>query len=222
MDTLSTWPKLSSASTTPLGAGPRPAPRGLPSGARHTTCSSVTGTRRRPSRPLPRPRESRRRPSTASSGARRRSPRNSSMSRSRATKIRCPSPSGRGSHACSTPTSPGRNASAAMRTRAGGFWPAPARRSRSCAAARTATPSWLSCGPPTRPNGARWWLSVVEAAADDADLRTGLDRARAADVLYALHGPELFHALVHEAGWDLDTYEAWLGTTFCESLLAKA
>ena len=61
---------------------------------------------------------------------------------------------------------------------------------------------------------------VLDAVQADAPLRPELEGDRAVDVLYALHGPETFHLLVHESGWDLDEYEAWLADTFCAALLA--
>lgn len=61
---------------------------------------------------------------------------------------------------------------------------------------------------------------ILDAALADTELRPGLDRDEANDVLWVLHGPELFHLLTVDCGWSADRYEAWLADAFCEQLLA--
>ena len=61
---------------------------------------------------------------------------------------------------------------------------------------------------------------MLDAALTDGELRAGLDHERAVDLLWVLHGPELFHQLTVDCRWDPDTYERWLADTLCEQLLA--
>ena len=60
---------------------------------------------------------------------------------------------------------------------------------------------------------------VVDAVAADSPLR--VDRGTAIDLLWLLHGPEPFHALVIESRWDLHAYETWLADAICEQLLVR-
>ncbi len=55
--------------------------------------------------------------------------------------------------------------------------------------------------------------------ADRFGLRPGLDVPAAADVLWALTGPDLADRLVHRRGWGWDRFEAWLGSTMADALL---
>ena len=41
-------------------------------------------------------------------------------------------------------------------------------------------------------------------------LRDGLDRKRAADILWALTGPAVYSVFVREAGWTPRAFERWL------------
>lgn len=60
---------------------------------------------------------------------------------------------------------------------------------------------------------------ILDAALADSGLRPGLERAEAEDLLWMLHGPEVFHMLTVDCGWDADRFESWLADTFCEQLL---
>ncbi|MCO5176635.1 MAG: TetR/AcrR family transcriptional regulator [Thermomicrobiales bacterium] len=51
---------------------------------------------------------------------------------------------------------------------------------------------------------------AVDSLAAAGDLRAGVDTERAADVLYALMGSEVYRALVNERGWTRKQYEEWL------------
>lgn len=62
--------------------------------------------------------------------------------------------------------------------------------------------------------------SVVDAVRSVGDLRPGLTRQAAIDVLWLLNGPAVFGHLVRRAGWSLDRYEAWLGDAMVRELLA--
>jgi AcrR family transcriptional regulator len=50
-------------------------------------------------------------------------------------------------------------------------------------------------------------------------LRSGLDEASAADVLWALTAPDLADRLVYRRGWGWDRFEQWLGTAMADALL---
>ena len=63
---------------------------------------------------------------------------------------------------------------------------------------------------------------ILDAALTAGELRSGLDHQRAVDLLWVLHGPELFRQLTVDCGWDPDTYEGWLADTMCEQILAPA
>lgn len=60
---------------------------------------------------------------------------------------------------------------------------------------------------------------ILDAVLVDSGLRTGVSRDEAVDLLWVLHGPEMFHLLTVECGWTSDRYESWLADTFCEQLL---
>ena len=66
--------------------------------------------------------------------------------------------------------------------------------------------------------GRRAALDRVVGGMDGA-LRPGLDPARAAAVLRALCGAEVYRELVGQSGWSPDEYEAWLSETLEEQLL---
>lgn len=61
--------------------------------------------------------------------------------------------------------------------------------------------------------------TIVDRVLESDELRPGLRRAQAIDIVYLLHSPEVFNTLVEESGWSLDDYETWLGHSFCEQLL---
>jgi AcrR family transcriptional regulator len=60
---------------------------------------------------------------------------------------------------------------------------------------------------------------ILDAVLADSSLRDDRTREEAADLLWVLHGPEMFHFLTVDCGWGADRYEAWLGDAFCEQLL---
>jgi AcrR family transcriptional regulator len=68
--------------------------------------------------------------------------------------------------------------------------------------------------------GRRAALDRVVGGMDGA-LRPGLDPARAAAVLRALCGAEVYRELVAQSGWSPDEYEAWLYETLEEQLLPR-
>jgi AcrR family transcriptional regulator len=63
--------------------------------------------------------------------------------------------------------------------------------------------------------------SIVDALADKHALAPGLDAARAADILWTLNHPDLWHLLVGERGWSADEYERWFGDAVCAQLLGR-
>ena len=58
----------------------------------------------------------------------------------------------------------------------------------------------------------------IDALFDARRARKGLTREAAATVLWMFTSRELYHKLVHEAGWTTDAYQAWLETTLVEAL----
>jgi AcrR family transcriptional regulator len=60
---------------------------------------------------------------------------------------------------------------------------------------------------------------VIDRPLLTAALRTDLDPASAADVLWTLNDPALRLALVTERGWSPAGFERWLGATMCRELL---
>lgn len=60
---------------------------------------------------------------------------------------------------------------------------------------------------------------VLDAGLADAVLRPGLERDEAIDLLWLLHGPEVFHHLTVDCGWSADRYERWLADAMCEQVL---
>jgi AcrR family transcriptional regulator len=63
---------------------------------------------------------------------------------------------------------------------------------------------------------------VVEALDEKKALRTGLDTARATDILWTLNHPDLYWLLVNERRWTSDQHEEWMTGVLCEQLLADA
>ena len=61
---------------------------------------------------------------------------------------------------------------------------------------------------------------IVEVLHARGALRAGLDVARAADILWTLNHPDLWHLLVGERGWTPEQYERWCGDAACSQLLA--
>jgi hypothetical protein len=63
---------------------------------------------------------------------------------------------------------------------------------------------------------------VAESLARRNALRSGLSKARAADIIWALANPHTFHALAGERGWAIDEYEHWLAQLLASALLNEA
>jgi AcrR family transcriptional regulator len=61
---------------------------------------------------------------------------------------------------------------------------------------------------------------VVQSLADRGSLRPSRSVDRAADILWTLVHPDLWHLLVGERRWTDDQYEDWLTETSCVQLLA--
>ena len=74
---------------------------------------------------------------------------------------------------------------------------------------------WRAIGAERRIGGG----NIVAAVAGRGALRPGLDPERAADVVYALNDPGLYHLLVRERGWPHETYTEWLAATLQRELL---
>jgi AcrR family transcriptional regulator len=62
--------------------------------------------------------------------------------------------------------------------------------------------------------------TIVKALHKKRALRPGLSVDRAADILWTLNHPDLWHLLVGERGWPPDEYERWFADTACSQLLA--
>jgi AcrR family transcriptional regulator len=62
--------------------------------------------------------------------------------------------------------------------------------------------------------------AVVQALAAKTGLRHDVDRA--ADILWTLNHPDVWHLLVTERGWTPDDYERWFGDAACSELLSRA
>ena len=62
---------------------------------------------------------------------------------------------------------------------------------------------------------------VVGDLAGRGRLREGLDREAAADVVWVLGDPGLYHQLVNQRGWTPERFQAWLADTLRRLLLAE-
>jgi len=60
---------------------------------------------------------------------------------------------------------------------------------------------------------------VRDLLAKGAELREGLDEDAAADILWVLIDPGLFHLLVHRRGWTQDRFHAWQADAIQRQLL---
>ena len=60
---------------------------------------------------------------------------------------------------------------------------------------------------------------IIEALHTNNALRPGLDATRAADILWTLNHPNLWHLLVGERGWTPEEWEQWFADTTCAQLL---
>jgi hypothetical protein len=63
--------------------------------------------------------------------------------------------------------------------------------------------------------------SIVKTMHKRKALRPGLDLARAADILWTLNHPDLWHLLVGERGWTPEQWEQWFADTTCSQLLKR-
>jgi AcrR family transcriptional regulator len=63
--------------------------------------------------------------------------------------------------------------------------------------------------------------SIVDSLQAKRALLPGLEPARAADLLWTLNHPDVWHLLVGERGWSADEWEQWFGDTACSQLLGR-
>jgi AcrR family transcriptional regulator len=61
--------------------------------------------------------------------------------------------------------------------------------------------------------------AIVESIAGVDGLNTGLDVARATDLLWTLNHPDVWLLLVGRRGWSPDHFETWFADTACAQLL---
>src|SRR3954470_19292565 len=64
--------------------------------------------------------------------------------------------------------------------------------------------------------------AVVDTIEARGALAPGLDAARAADILWTLNHPDVWHLLVGERGWTAEQWEAWFDATSRAQLLRNA
>src|ERR687888_130262 len=57
--------------------------------------------------------------------------------------------------------------------------------------------------------------AVVQVLHDKGALRAGLSVARAADIMWTLNPPDVWHLLVGQRGWTPAAWERWFGDTIC-------
>jgi TetR/AcrR family transcriptional regulator of autoinduction and epiphytic fitness len=74
---------------------------------------------------------------------------------------------------------------------------------------------WRQIGAERRIGGGNIVASIVDRDA----LRSDVDPDRAADVVYALADPGLYHLLVRERGWPHDAFTDWLASTLQRELV---
>jgi len=60
---------------------------------------------------------------------------------------------------------------------------------------------------------------LLELVVGEASLRSGLSRAAAADILYAVGSPETYRSLVDDRGWSTARFERWYAETLLRLLL---
>jgi AcrR family transcriptional regulator len=61
---------------------------------------------------------------------------------------------------------------------------------------------------------------IVEPLGAGEALKPGLDVDRAADILWTLNHPDVWHLLVGERGWTPEQFEQWFADAACSQLLA--
>lgn len=62
---------------------------------------------------------------------------------------------------------------------------------------------------------------VVDAVIERDGLRTGLDRGRGTDLVWALNSPDVYQLLRVARGRSPDDYENWLGRSLVDALLER-
>ena len=82
-------------------------------------------------------------------------------------------------------------------------------------AALEAAAGWRAVGAERRIGGA----NVVAGVAGRGALRPDIDPERAADVVFALNDPGLYHLLVRERGWPHEAFTDWLAIALLRELL---
>jgi AcrR family transcriptional regulator len=60
---------------------------------------------------------------------------------------------------------------------------------------------------------------ITDLMAARGELRSGLEPAVAADILFGIHRHELYLAFTDESGWSFDRYRAWTFAVLCRELL---
>lgn len=63
--------------------------------------------------------------------------------------------------------------------------------------------------------------TIVDSIDAKGALAPGLDAARAADILWTLNHPDVWHLLVGERGWTPEQWEQWFADTACAQLLSR-
>jgi AcrR family transcriptional regulator len=63
--------------------------------------------------------------------------------------------------------------------------------------------------------------AVIDTIDAKGGLAPGLDAARAADILWTLNHPDVWHLLVGERGWTPEEWEQWFADTACAQLLRR-
>jgi AcrR family transcriptional regulator len=63
--------------------------------------------------------------------------------------------------------------------------------------------------------------AIVRGLAAAGALRDGLDEDRAADILWTLNHPDVWHLLVHVRGWSPGQWQAWFAESVRLELLAR-
>jgi AcrR family transcriptional regulator len=63
--------------------------------------------------------------------------------------------------------------------------------------------------------------NVVGLVIQKGGLRAGLDADMAADLVWVLNDPALYHRLVHERGWPTERFASWLAQTLQAQLLPE-
>lgn len=61
---------------------------------------------------------------------------------------------------------------------------------------------------------------LAQVLADRGALRPGMTAAEAADILWLLGAPGVYHRLVTQQGWPAERFESWLADAFASLLIA--